>query len=212
MRTVSPARSFTPQQLVGQLGDPLLVGPADDHGAPSALEHLLEGDDLPGDFPAARHHHVEALVEDDLLAALQLLELEIGVEGYPHLAAGAEHVHRAVIVESEKRAVGRGRLGQLVDLLAQGSDVLAGLAERVGQFLVLGDRLGQFALGLQQLLLQGADPLGCVLQAAPERDDLFFEDLGLVLEFGDSRSYSASRPCDSESAVRTTCPSLGFSL
>ena len=49
MRMVSPARSFGADELVGQLDDPLLVGPAHDDGPPAVLEELLEGDDLAAD-------------------------------------------------------------------------------------------------------------------------------------------------------------------
>ena len=73
-------------------------------------------------------------------------------------------------------AVGRRRLGELVDLVAQGGDVLARLAQRVAELLVLGDRLGQLTLGLEQPLFEGAQPLGGVGQAAAQLDDLLVED------------------------------------
>ena len=75
----------------------------------------------------------------------------------------------------EQGAVGRRRLGELLDLVAQGGDVLARLAQGVGELLVLGDGLGQLALGLEQALLEGAHPLGGVLQPPPQRDDLLLE-------------------------------------
>ena len=62
-------------------------------------------------------------------------------------------------LRAEERAVGRRRLGELLDLFAQRGDVLARLAQGVGQLLVLGDGLGQLALGLEQPLLERADPL-----------------------------------------------------
>ena len=115
---------------------------------------------------------------------LRLVVGQLGVQGDAHLAAAGEHVDGAVVVGAEEGAVGRRRLGELVDLLAQGGDVLAGLAEGVGELLVLGDGLLQLALGLEQLLLEGADPLGGVLQPAPQGDDLFLERLGLLLQLG----------------------------
>ena len=53
--------------------------------------------------------------------------------------------------------------------------MLARLAEGVGQLLVLVDRLGQLALGLEQALLERADPLRRVLQAAPQGQDLLLQ-------------------------------------
>ena len=43
----------------------------------------------------------------------------------------------------------------------------------------------ELALGLEDLLLEGADPLGSVLEAAPEHHDLFLEALELTLEVVD---------------------------
>ena len=98
---------------------------------------------------------------------------------------GAEHVHGAVLVAAEERAVRGRRHRELLDLFAQGGDVLAGLTERGREALVLGDGLGELALRLEQALLEGAHPLGCVLEPAPEDDDLFLERLQLVLEIAD---------------------------
>ena len=182
---VSPARSFGADELVGQLDHPLVVGPAHDHGPHAVVEELLEGDDLAADLGAPGHDHVEGLVEDDLLAPDQLVVVELGVEGDPDLAAGREHVDGAVVVAGEERAVGRRRLGELLHLAAQLGDVLARLAEGVGELLVLGDGLGQLALGLQQALLEGAHPLGGVLELAPELDDLLLQHLDLLEQGAD---------------------------
>ena len=54
------------------------------------------------------------------------------------------------------------------------------LTERVGELLVLADGLGQLALRLEQALLEGAHPLGGVLESAPQRRDLLFQDPDLV--------------------------------
>ena len=112
------------------------------------------------------------------------LVVELGVEGDAHLAAAREDVDGAVVVAAEEGAVGRRGLGELLDLLAQLGDVLARLTEGVGELLVLGDGLGELALGLEQALLEGAHPLGRVLQLAPELDDLLLERLDLLLELG----------------------------
>jgi Mrp family chromosome partitioning ATPase len=71
---------------------------------------------------------VEALVENDLGAALELVVVDLRVEPDTHLAAAREHVDGAVVVLADDDAVRRRRLAQLVDLLAQGRDVLARLA------------------------------------------------------------------------------------
>ena len=102
-----------------------------------------------------------------------------------HLATGAEHVHGAVVVVAEERAVRRRRHRELLDLFAQRRDVLAGLTQRGREALVLGDGLGELALRLEQPLLEGPHPLGRVLEAAPEDDDLFLERLQLILEIAD---------------------------
>ena len=63
--------------------------------------------------------------------------------------------------------------------------MLARFAERGREAFVLGDGLLQLALGLEDLLLEGADPLGGVLEAAAQDDDLFLEALELALEVAD---------------------------
>ena len=87
------------------------------------------------------------------------VEVDVGVRRDLHLAAAREDVDRAVVVLADDHAVGRRRLGELVDLVAQGGDVLARLPQRVAELLVLGHRLGELALRLEQALLEGPDPL-----------------------------------------------------
>ena len=58
--------------------------------------------------------------------------------------------------------------------------MLARLAQGVGELLVLGHGLGQLALGLQQPLFEGADPLGGVLELAAEVDHLLLQGLDLL--------------------------------
>ncbi len=92
-----------------------------------------------------------------------------------------EHVDGAVVVGGQEGAIGGRRLGQLVDLLTEGGDVLTGLTEGVGQLLVLRDGLLELALGLEQLLLEGADALRGVLQPAAKGADLLLQSLDLFL-------------------------------
>ena len=123
----------------------------------------------PVTLAAAGQHDVERLVEHDLGPRSSVVVVELGVQRHPHLAAAGEHVDGAVVVAAEQRAVGGRRLGELVDLFAQRGDVLARLAQGVGQLLVLGHGLGELALGLEQALLERAHALGRVLQPAPQR-------------------------------------------
>ena len=103
-----------------------------------------------------------------------------GCSRHLHLAAAGEDVDGAVVVLADDDAVGRRRLGQLVDLVAQRGDVLARLPQRVAELLVLGDGLGQLALGLEQPLLERAHPLGRVGEPGPQVGDLLVQrvDLG----------------------------------
>src|SRR5262245_5857422 len=173
------------EQLAGELADTLLVGAADHERAPAVVEQLLERDDLARDLVAARQHDVQRLVEHDLLTALQLADVELGMERDPHLAAGGEHVDGAVVVDLEERAVGRRRHRELLDLLAQRADVLARLTEGRRELFVLRDGLGELTLRLEQAFLERADPLGSVLEPAPQDDDLFLQRLRLLLKLAD---------------------------
>ena len=172
-------------QVVGELAHALLVGPADDQRAVLVLEQLLDDHDLAGDVGGAGEHDVERLVERDFLAALDGFDLDLGVHRDAHLAAGGEDVDSAVVVGAEERAVGRRGHGELLDLFPQRPDVLTGFAQGGGKTLVLGDGLGELALRLEDLLFEGADALGSVLQAATQDHQLFFQGLQLILEVAD---------------------------
>ena len=104
----------------------------------------------------------------------------------------------------EEGAVGGRRLGELLDLLAQRGQLLLGLLQGEGELLVLGDGLGQLALGLEQPLLEGLDPTGALLEPTAQGGDFF---LGLE-EPGAQRLELAlaiaRRPL--ESAVGLTSP------
>ena len=75
--------------------------------------------------------------------------------------------------------------------------MLAGFPQGVAELLVLGDRLGQLALGLEQPLLEGADPLRGVGEPSPQVGDLVAQgvDLGaqrpgaVVAWIGTRRSF-----------------------
>ena len=55
-------------EVFGDLGDLLLVGPADDEHPLAVLEHLEHRDDLASELGVTDQHDVERLVQDDLLA------------------------------------------------------------------------------------------------------------------------------------------------
>ena len=167
-------------EVVGELAHPLLVGPADDQRAVAVLEQLLEGDDLAGDARGARASTTlsDSLSTTSCAAARARRRRSRGAATTRILRPPVKTSTVPSSLRAEERAVGRRRLGELLDLLAQRGDVLARLAQGVGELLVLGDGLGELALGLEQPLLERAHPLGGVLQAAPQDDDLFFEDLG----------------------------------
>jgi hypothetical protein len=172
---VSPARRRWPRSGVGQLDHPLLVGAAHDERPVAVVEQLLERDDLAGGSGAADSTTLSDSLRTTSAPRSRGLVVELGMHRDPHLAPAGEDVDGAVVVAGRAGAVRRGRLGELVDLVAQRGDVVARLAEGVGQLLVLRDRLGELALGLEEALLEGAHPLGGVLEAPAERGDLLLE-------------------------------------
>ncbi len=173
------------RDFVGELGHPFLVGATHDDGAPLAGQELLERDHLARQLEAPSQDDVQRLVEHELLAAIELPELDLRVDGDAHLATGGEDVGRAVVVRGEERSVGRGRHREFLDLLPECRDVFACLAQGGRQLLVVGERLRELPFRLEQPLLQGAHALGGVLQTAAQEDDLFLERLDLRLEIAD---------------------------
>ncbi len=178
---------IVPRKRVGELTHAFLVGSTDDQRTDTVVHHLAHRDDLARALGVAGEHDVEALVEDDLRTAVEDLVVDVGVQRDPHLATRGEHVDRAVVVLADDDAVGRRRLRQLVDLVAQRADVLARLAQRVGQLLVLGNRFGQLALRLEQPLLERADPTRRIGESRPEMVDFLAECLDLLDELGVGR-------------------------
>ena len=169
-------------EVLGDLGHLLLVSAADDERTATVFQHLENRHDLAAELRIAGEHDVQRFVQDHFLALAELLGIEAGVDRNPHLAPAREHVHRAVVVAAQVGPIGGRRLGELVHLLAQRGDVLLGLLEREGQFLVLGHRVGKLALGLEQPLLQGAYPSWRFLQPAPELSDLVLGLLGPAVQ------------------------------
>ncbi len=149
--------------------------------ARAVVQHFLEDDHLALDLVAGGLHDVQPLVQDQLLAGLEVVRLERGVQVHLHLAALRQDVDGAVFVVREEDAVGRRRRAELVDLLAERRDLLARLVERVDELLVLVERLHELPVGLAQLVLQDHRLLGRVLGLLPEADGLRLEraDVGL---------------------------------
>ena len=173
------------EELVGELAHAFLVGAADDHRPRAVGQQLLERDDLAREVGVAREDDVQRLVEHDLLPAPELLHLELGMHRDAHLAAGGEDVDGAVVVRTEVRPVRRRRHRELLDLFAERGDVVARLAERCGQFLVLRHGLGELTFGLEQPLFQRPDPLRRVLETPSEHDDFLFQPFDALLELID---------------------------
>jgi hypothetical protein len=96
-----------PDQRVGEVDDPLLVGVRDDQRPVErppggVIQDLLEHDHLAGPLEAERVDDVERVVEQDLLALAQVGHVDRGRDCHAQLAAAGEHVHRAVLVRSRK--------------------------------------------------------------------------------------------------------------
>ena len=135
--SASPARIVSSVEGGRDPADPLLVGLGHDEH-PAVVEDLLAEHDLAGRLVAVRGDDVHRLVEHDLAAGHELALLEGGAHGDVHLAAAREDVGGAVVEGLDDDAVGGRRLGQPVDLGLQGDDLLAGVAQRAHEALVLG--------------------------------------------------------------------------
>ena len=164
--------------------DGLFVPPAHDHRAILA-EELLDGHHLAGDVVLQHLDHVEGFVEDDLDALHQMGAVDLGVDVHPHLPPRGEHIHGLVVVLPEVDPEGGGRLGELLDLLLQGFDLLPLGLQRGHELLVLRRGAHQIASRLEDLLLQNLHLPGRVRQTTPEQRDLILEELRLGLELVD---------------------------
>ena len=185
---------------VGQLCHPLLVGAGEDDGPIPVVEHLLQHHHLTGSLALAGEDHAEGLVEDDLVATFEVVEVDVGMERHSHLAPAGEHVDGAVVVGTEVGAVGGRRLRELLDLFAQVGHVLLGRLQSEGELLVLGDGLSQLAFGLEELFLEGLNPARTLLQATTEEGYLLLsgrdpqqQGLDVVLVAGPCSPAAASR-------------------
>ena len=164
------------------MDDPLLVGVRDHQrpvAAPSGLQHLLEHHDLADPLEPERVDDVERVVEQDLLAAPELVDLERGRDRHPQLAAAGEDVDRAVVVPGQEDAVAAGRLRQPVDLLLERDDLGARLLEGGHQPLVVLGQPRQLCLGGRQPLLELPHVSGALGQLAPHQGELLLKERDL---------------------------------
>ncbi len=169
-------------QRIGDDAHLVLVRAQGHHGA-LGVELLLEDDHLALDLVPGRLHHVQPLVQDQLLPRLEPLRLEGGMQVDLHLAPLGQDVDRAVLVRRQVHAVRRRRRAQLVDFLLQRGDLLPRLVERVDELLVLVEGLHELAVGLAQLVLDDHEFLGGFLDLLAEVNGLRLEraDVGLEI-------------------------------
>src|SRR4051794_25278096 len=182
-----------PQRLVGQrvgeVDHALLVGVPDDQrplGDPvDRLQQLLEHDHVAGLLEAARLDDVHRLVEHDLLAVLEVLELDVGRDGDAQLAAAGEDVDGAVLVLGQVDAVAGRGLTEPVDLLLERDQLLACLAQGRGELVVALRQERRATLGLGQALLEHPHLAGAVGHLAAQEADLLLEVGDLTQQAGD---------------------------
>ncbi len=147
-------------------------------GALAVLEDLLEGDDVADALVLHGFDHVERFVEHDLLAAPEVVDLDAWADVHPQFAAACEDVGGAVLVGLQEDAEAGRRLGEAVDLFLEGHDLVAGLAEGVGQPFVLRGDAGQVGL-------QFDDPLFENPRVPRRVGELASQDGDLLLKVGD---------------------------
>ena len=158
----------------------------DDQGAVplplDVLEQFLEHDHLAGTLEIERADDVESLVEHDLLAAAKLVHLDVGGHRHAQLPPAVEDVDRPVVVRGQEHAVPTRRLREPVDLLLERQNLVAGLAERDHQLLVLARELGHHRLRLPQPILERAQVAWRLGQLAPQHQHFLLEERDLRRE------------------------------
>ena len=169
------------QQRRGEPDDPLLVGVGDDERPLAVLEQLLEHHHLADLLEVERGDDVERLVEHDLLAAAGARPASTaGAHVHAQLAPAGEHVDRVVLVAAQEGAEAGRRLGEPVDLLLELHDLVAGLAQGLGQALVLRGDPGEGTLRVGQPELEAAREPGRVAQPAAQVGDLRLQEAHLA--------------------------------
>ena len=170
------------EQRRGQPDDALLVGVGDDQGPLAVGEQLLEHHDLADLLEVEGGHDVEGLVEHDLLATHEGVEVDGRADVDAQLAAAGEHVDGVVLVAREERAEAGRRLGEPVDLLLELHDLVAGLAQRLGEAFVLRRHRREGALRVGEAQLEAAALHRPVGQAAAQIMHLCLQEPDLAGE------------------------------
>lgn len=166
----------------------------DDQGAFAVLKDLLEGDDVPGTLEFHGVDHVERFVEHDLLAAPEVFEFDAGADVHPELAAPGEDVAGAVLVRLQEHPEAGRWLCEPVDLLLEGHDLVAGLAECAGEPLVLGGHACEVGL-------QFDDPLFENPRMTRRVGELTSQDGDFLLKIGDLAGWVVGPPPGPDAAV-----------
>lgn len=171
---------------------PLLVR-LRDHQRPLAVgQQLLQHHHVAHDLEVADLDHVQRLVQHQLLAEPEVVQIDRRAGCHPELAAPGEHVQRVVVVAAEEGAESGRRLGQPVDFLLQGDDLLSRLPQRVGQPLVLSGDTRQGGLCFGQPALEPPTVCGVLQQPTPQRCDFGFQVPDLVTQLCRGRTLVSS--------------------
>ena len=116
----------------------LLVAVPDDQRAVTALEHLLEQHDLADVVELQHVDDVHRLVDHHLLARGERFDVDVGTDADAHLAPGGVDVGGVILLRLQEDAEAGRRLGEPVDFALQRHDLVARLAQRRGEPLVVG--------------------------------------------------------------------------
>lgn len=163
------------QEWLGEPDHPFLVGVSLHECAFAVLEDFLEGDDVADALELHGLDHVECFVEHQFLAAPEFFEFDAGADVHAEFASSGEDVGGAVLVGlQEDSEAGRG-LCEPVDFFLEGHDLVAGLAERVGESFVLGGHAGQIGLQFDDPLFENSRVPRRVGELASQDGDLLLK-------------------------------------
>ncbi|MEY9211295.1 hypothetical protein ABH917_000741 [Thermobifida halotolerans] len=179
---VARAQRFVAQRL-GDADDPLLVVVGDDQDTVAVLEDLLEHDDLADGLVGGRLDDVERLVQHHLLARPEVVDVDRRAHVHPHLATVGEDLDGLVVTCAQEDPESGRRLGESVDLLLEGHDLVAGLLQSRGQPLVLGGRRRQSGLHLLDPVFEQSHVPRGVGELTPQDAELLFQVGDLSHEF-----------------------------
>jgi hypothetical protein len=148
----------------------------DHQRALAVLEQLLEHDDFADRLVAAGDHDIQRLVEHDLLAGPQVVQLDAGADADSHLPPAGEHIGRAVLGRLEEDPEPGRRLGQPVHFFLERKDLITRFAQSGGEPLILPGDAREACLGFAQPLLQQAHLPGRIGEPASQGRDFLLEE------------------------------------